>query len=419
MYDQRGQEVAGPVPTTSQTEAEPTEVAEAQSREACAELPLQIQALIEACRGGDLSEILRLSAHTPGAEVVLLKQGSLGEPALDAADLYPEGAFWPQVLARLEQGASALAPEDRLNLARLCEVLPEHDRRDIVQRVFRLPLEELAGAEGLDAEALAALAAQAARLPGPVEAGEEEVEEEAKEEDATPQTDKGTSHLPPARSLATQATLARIGLAAKGPGEAERAEIEETLRHEIGQALYFKQEGAAADRLREDAGWRVVSPQQFVEACEPQAQDTADAVALLEERFGEGRDPEVVEDKGDPDTESAWWTEVEALQDRFPNLVAALQLTRYGKHLQRKAVRGGFAHANFLSRTLSILSPDLYQRLGQWSNEVAVISDKAWAAELYSAALSPGFDPQKAPAWMGPAERAYLEVLKRQYPNPL
>ena len=415
MYDQRGQEIAGPAPAPAQVEAEATEAAQSQSAEVAHP---QVEALIAACRGGDLSEILRLSVMTPGGADVLLKRGTLdvGGEEVEIAELYPEGAFWPQVLARLEQGAASLGPEERLHLAQLCQSLPEEARRDVLQRVFGLPLDEIAGAEKLDAQALAALAAEAARLPGPVEEAEEEVEEEG----ATTENQTGMGRMPQARSLSTQATLARIGLGAtRGEVAAEPTRaLEEAIRHELGHELYNKQEGAASDTLREDAGWRTVSPQEFVEACEPTLEDTSEAVALLEQRFGEGRNPEVIDDKGDPDMESAWWTEVEALQDRFPNLVGALQLTRYGKQLQRKAVRGGFAHANFLSSTLSIISPELYQRLGQWSNEVAAISDKTWAAELYAAATAPGFDARKPPDWMGPAEVAYIESLKRQYPNP-
>jgi len=409
MYDQRGQEIAGPAQAAGAVEAtEATEAAREQSTEVCTEPTAAQQALVEACRAGQLKDILQLAVETPGGVDVLLKTG-------DAAAFYPEGPLWPQVLARLEQGASTLSPLDRLNVARLAHALPEQDRRDILERVFGLPLDELAGAERLDAEALAALADQAARLSAPVE-GEEEVEAEAAEA-ATAEAQ--SENVQRTRNLSTQATLARIGLGARTESElAEPAqELSRALRHEIGHELYFKQEGAAADTLREEAGWQTVSPQEFVEACEPQAQDVTEAVEVMEARFGEGRDPEVVVDKGDPDMESAWWNQVEGLRERFPNLVAALHLTRYNKQLQRKAVRGGFAHANFTSSTLSIISPDLYQRLGQWSNPTAMISDKEWAAELYNAWFTAGASGAPAPDWLGPAEQAYLDTLRRQYPT--
>ena len=73
MYDQRGQEIAGPAPAPAQIKVEPTEAAESQS----AEVTPQVEALIAACRGGDLSEILRLSVETPGGADVLLKRGTL------------------------------------------------------------------------------------------------------------------------------------------------------------------------------------------------------------------------------------------------------------------------------------------------------------------------------------------------------
>ncbi|MEZ4467077.1 MAG: hypothetical protein R3F43_22170 [bacterium] len=188
-------------------------------------------------------------------------------------------------------------------------------------------------------------------------------------------------------------------------------EYARAFRHEIGHAVDHQLRGSASGKLREEAGWQTTSVEDFVRAQSPRPPTWPTPSRCCRERFKGGPDSEHRGGQGRGRPQADWWERLEGLASRFPTLVDALKQSKYGKQLGRKAVRGGFAHANFLFGTLSILSPDLYQRLSQWNNPFALVSDKEWAAELYTAWFGPGANPDAPPTWLGPAELAYLRSV--------
>ncbi|MEZ4474700.1 MAG: hypothetical protein R3F60_28715 [bacterium] len=442
MYDVRGQELAARATETAEpveAEANP-EAARGQS----AEVQPSAQELIEACRGASaatLPDLLRLAASVPRANVILLKAGryEVDGKEVDPAGLYPEGAFWPKILELLVANADALDPAARADLATLAGTMPTAHRLIILEQVLGVPVAQGQGGKEFTGPELNALTAEAARLPAAHVESERGYLERVERNPNLPWYHGDKSHNISAASMRSQAAVARtLAGSAKRPelaGEEfdptmKRAVVDamasqykaedvdtpakeyaRAFRHEIGHAVDHQLRGSASGKLREEAGWQTTSVEDFVRACEPKATDVADAVALLQERFKGGPDLSTAVDKGEGDSQADWWERLEGLASRFPTLVDALKQSKYGKQLGRKAVRGGFAHANFLFGTLSILSPDLYQRLSQWNNPFALVSDKEWAAELYTAWFGPGANPDAPPTWLGPAELAYLRSV--------
>lgn len=188
-----------------------------------------------------------------------------------------------------------------------------------------------------------------------------------------------------------------------------------SVRHEIGHAMDRKHSADSAT-LRDAAGWKRVTTEEFVKACEPKLTGSAltEAVNALAPVFG-GGSAESAKGKGGEDGLSPHqqleatlkgWTEAKTNLD----LVKALQMSRVGKSLPRHQVTGGYAQASFIVSSLAILDSALYQRLQAWNNPFAMVSSKEWVAEIYAQAMQPGFDIEAA-SYFGDAEKAFIKAV--------
>lgn len=189
-----------------------------------------------------------------------------------------------------------------------------------------------------------------------------------------------------------------------------------SVRHEIGHAMDKKHSGASAT-LREAAGWKTVTTEEFVKACEPKLTGAAldEAVNALAPVFGGGT-AESAGGKGGEDGLNKYqqlektlgtWEEGK----KNATLTAALRASRVGKSMTRHAVTGGYAQASYIVSSLAIIDKALYERLQAWNNPFAMVSSKEWVAEIYAQAMQPDFDVDGA-SFFGAAEKAFIKSVK-------
>lgn len=189
-----------------------------------------------------------------------------------------------------------------------------------------------------------------------------------------------------------------------------------SVRHEIGHAMDQKH-AAASETLRKDAGWKTVTTEEFVKACEPKLSGDAltEAINVLAPIFG-GATAESAQGQGGEDGLSKH-AQLEKTLEKWadtgknPTLTTALVASRIGKSMGRQAVTGGYAQASFIVSSLAILDKALYDRLQTWNNPFAMVSSKEWVAEIYAQAMQPGFDLASA-SYFGEPEKAFIKAVK-------
>jgi hypothetical protein len=226
-------------------------------------------------------------------------------PDLQAVLLGGARPLWSRWLPALEHARLDL--HARRDLAHVAQRLPESERIQVLERVFRVPIGSDAGA----IDTVDDLLDDAAEAPVA------DAETAVFEDDATLHLD-GAGLL--VADLLDGPTSAPLDAVPEAPAE---------------EALWI--EGAE----------QRVGVAHFVRACAPHVTDRGRAEAVLNQRFAGGEPPE--------DT-AAWWRAVRRLRRRFPTLVDALEAAR-DEASGPVIVQGGVARVDLARGSLGIVAP--------------------------------------------------------------